>query len=222
MQKTVNFTINGRGKAIDYYKIAIKTRDFEIKLFWHRSIFFAGFVSAVFTAYHTIGASSIILKHLLTCVGILLSLCWCLANRGSKYWYESWEKKVCYLEKELGANLFACWSLPNKSGCLLFHGSFRSVSKLAMAVSYIVLLGWIVILGRMFILLVVPAPTIEVIKGFGIPVIYGLFLLMMIIILIDTKTTIPNNVKQKLGNSRCELVSDEQATTKDSEMVIPL
>ena len=33
---------------LEAYKIAIETRNFEIKLFWQRSLFFAVFISVIF------------------------------------------------------------------------------------------------------------------------------------------------------------------------------
>ena len=135
------------GTVFDYYKIAINTRNFEINLFWKRSLFFAGFVSAVFAGYKGAPENSL-LQTMLAWMGLLLSICWYLANKGSKYWYESWEKKVIYLEKQLGANLFRCWSIPHNTGCILFHGSFRSVSKLAIAVSFFIIITWAFIILR--------------------------------------------------------------------------
>jgi hypothetical protein len=126
-------------------KYASDIRKFEIDLFWRRSIFFWGFISAAFVAY------GLLIKDdnkeaalAISCFGLVCSVAWTLQNRGSKYWQEAWEQKVETVEKEvLGAPLFSNWEPVNRKG---FWGAAKfSVSKLATALSDFTVLTWLVL-----------------------------------------------------------------------------
>lgn len=123
-------------------KFAIENRRFEIERFWHRSIFFWGFIAAAFVAYATLYSQQ---KHnialLIACFGGLCSLAWSLQNQGSKYWQEVWEQKVADVEIEvLGISLFSSPKPLQEKG--LFGARRYSVSKLAIALSYLTVVIW--------------------------------------------------------------------------------
>jgi len=134
--------------ALEFFKIAIETRNLELKLFWQRSIFFAGFIAAIFIGYYSIKADSMpgssveMVRAILLILGALFSLAWCLANRGSKYWYESWEVKVSKAEKELGAEFFDEWIKPQDK-FFLYRARLYSVSKLTIFLSDLVFIAWL-------------------------------------------------------------------------------
>ena len=68
------------------------TRKFEIDLFWKRSLFFLGFISAAFIGFGALYKKDAPeLALLLACFGLVCSVAWTLANRGSKYWQENWQ-----------------------------------------------------------------------------------------------------------------------------------
>ena len=85
----------GVDKATKRFEVAIDTRKFEIELFWKRSLFFWGFIAAAFIGYGTlVQAKAPELALMIGCFGLVCSVAWTLANRGSKYWQEAWEQKV--------------------------------------------------------------------------------------------------------------------------------
>src|ERR1035441_7663249 len=83
-------SIEQKTKILEY---AADVRKFEVERFWQRSIFFWGFIAAAFVAYAQ-SAGKGDLAFLIACFGLVCSIAWTLQNRGSKYWYEAWEKKV--------------------------------------------------------------------------------------------------------------------------------
>ncbi len=50
--------------------------------------------------------SNTVISLVVSGFGLIGSLCWILANRGSKYWQENWEKKIEKYEIEISENLF--------------------------------------------------------------------------------------------------------------------
>jgi hypothetical protein len=73
------------------FDVSVQTRNLEIELFWKRSLFFWGFISAAFIGYAALRQSD--LRILLACFGMVCSCAWTLVNRGSKYWQEAWENE---------------------------------------------------------------------------------------------------------------------------------
>jgi hypothetical protein len=72
------------------YDVSLQTRNFEIELFWKRTIFFWGFIAAAFGGYAALRNSESDLAIVVACFGAVCSLAWALVNRGSKYWQETW------------------------------------------------------------------------------------------------------------------------------------
>lgn len=129
------------------YKIAIATRNFEIDLYWKRSLFFWGFIATAALGY---GSSLLAEKPnhnlalLIACFGFICSLCWSLVNRGSKYWQEHWEKQVTEFEKHIGdVDLFRAEDkLDSSKSCWLGARKY-SVSRIAIALSDFSVLIWL-------------------------------------------------------------------------------
>jgi len=67
------------------YDVALATRNFEIELFWKRSLFFWGFIASAFVGYATLVKEHLALAVLIACFGFVCSVAWSLVNRGSKY-----------------------------------------------------------------------------------------------------------------------------------------
>lgn len=122
---------------------AQKRLEREIDLLWHRGIYFWTFVAAIFAARAFDNNNSTI-DVLLACAGYLISLCWLLANMGSKYWQAVWEQKVKALESNITGPLLD-WEVDMDAEYWL-KGRRFSVSRLAIAVSGITALFWFVIL----------------------------------------------------------------------------
>jgi hypothetical protein len=136
--------------SFDFYKLAVEARNLELRLFWNRSLFFGGFILALFVGYYnvaarpTAGEEPAFAKALIPTFGVLFSFAWSLANRGSKYWYESWESKILECERLLDVRFFGDWQRPQRKSWL-FRARLYSVSKIAIFLSDLVLLGWLTI-----------------------------------------------------------------------------
>jgi hypothetical protein len=79
-------------KAEIAFNTAVEARKLELQLFWTRSLFFWGFIAVTFAAYGQLPDKSPYLSEIAACFGLVCSVAWSLSNRGSKFWYESWEK----------------------------------------------------------------------------------------------------------------------------------
>ena len=126
------------------YDIALETRKFEIELFWKRSLFFWGFIAAAFVAFAAFSGEkeyNIQLRLIVALFGFICSLCWTLANRGSKYWQENWEQRVELIEDKITGTLFK-ESLPIQKKIWWLRARKFSVSKLAISLSDYVTIVW--------------------------------------------------------------------------------
>lgn len=166
------------------FEVALITRQFEIDMFWKRSLFFWGFIGSSFVAVAAVEGKSQILSILVSGFGMVCSLGWTLVNRGSKYWQEQWESKIEAVEDAVTGPFFKERMAPQNKGAWL-SGRRYSVSKLAIAISDYVFLVWVAIflrqawlaIGvtstggfRLFVLLViclVPVFYLGLIAGFG-------------------------------------------------------
>ena len=132
-------------KHIRRYEVALATRNFEIELFWKRSLFFWGFIASAFVGYAALIKDKPSLAVVLACFGFVCTVAWSFANRGSKRWQENWEKWVNEFEEEVTGKLFQ--ERRYKSVNALWLGSRRfSVSKLTIALSDFTILIWLSIL----------------------------------------------------------------------------
>ena len=91
---------------LDYYKIAIETRNIEIGLFWQRSNYFLVLNTAIGIGYFA--AQPGWHQSALSVFGAVVSVLWFSVILGSKYWQCRWEYRCHVLEKEFQAdvNLF--------------------------------------------------------------------------------------------------------------------
>jgi hypothetical protein len=113
------------------------------------ALFFWGFISAAFVGYGALyKREAPELALVLACFGLVCSVAWTLANRGSKYWQENWEQKVHRAELDvLGEEFFARQEQTEDwKNCWLRARRF-SVSKLAIALSDFTVLTWIVLIS---------------------------------------------------------------------------
>jgi hypothetical protein len=130
------------------YDVSLQTRNFEIELFWKRSAFFWAFITAAFGGYAALRHFDSDLAIVIACFGSVCALAWTLANRGSKYWQETWEARVEQNEGEVTGALFAGEDEPEQThkGCWLQARRY-SVSKLTTALSDYVFSLWISIVA---------------------------------------------------------------------------
>ncbi len=130
-----------RKMELKKYDVALATRNFEIELFWKRSVFFWGFIASAFVGYATTIKSNPMLAFALACFGFVCSIAWSLVNRGSKYWQENWESIVADIEDDITGKLFKYRSPQQKKGTWLTSRQF-SVSKVTIALSDFTCLIW--------------------------------------------------------------------------------
>lgn len=141
-----------RAKALS---TALEIRKFEIDLYWRRATYFWAFVGAIFVGYAAVGVGenkSFSVQIILAVLGALFSLAWCLVNHGSKYWQSNWEAHVDLLEDAEIGPLYKriLRQSDNKNA-----GTF-SVSKVNLAVSYMVLSVWGILIARSAFLVLKP------------------------------------------------------------------
>lgn len=124
------------------YDVAIETRTLEIELFWKRAIFFWAFVAAAFAAFSSTYDKHPALALLVSGFGVICSVTWSLANRGSKYWQQTWESRVEKLEQEITGPLFGSDSNVQTNAPYWLRAQRFSVSKLTIALADCITLLW--------------------------------------------------------------------------------
>lgn len=136
------------GKEGDAFEFAARELRSEIALFWQRSLFFWGFIAASFIAYGSLAKETDKdLAFAVSCFGIVCSVAWALANRGSKYWQIHWEEKLRSVEvAEFGEDFY---SKEVRNPDRRIWGALRySVTKLAMALSDFTILVWFALMFK--------------------------------------------------------------------------
>lgn len=169
------------------FDVSVQIRNFEIDLFWKRSLFFWGFISAAFIGYAALRQSE--LRILVACFGMVCSFAWTLVNRGSKYWQESWETKVERFELPVTGVLFAKEEDPQfYKGCWL-RGRKYSVSKLAIALSDYASLVWLAVVIGEGARPYIPLPVQPWLKQTGITLFIIISVLYVVLLLLFGRKT---------------------------------
>lgn len=118
------------------------TRNFEIKLYWHRAAYFWAFNAAIAIACYNILDkidNNIFVMAVLLILGILCSAAWFLSNIASKHWQENWENHIRLLETGIEGKLYAT------TVCDYKHAAKPSVSRVNFKISAIIFLAWIIL-----------------------------------------------------------------------------
>ena len=148
--------------------------ELEISNLWQRSVFLATFIVLLFTGYGCFFAQVIIpdkpqqfadgssldfIGLFLACLIVIMGMLWIAMAKGSKYWYEIYEKKIEILEYTImKGNLQFLYEqeynvdLPQKTlvetgGLLSNKPSLYSPSKIN------IMLGWIVFVVGIFLMI---------------------------------------------------------------------
>ncbi len=137
---------------------ALDIRKFEIDLYWRRATYFWTFIAASLAAYGVVQGLSdeqdkTYLSVVVGSLGLVFSLAWYCANRGSKQWQENWEAHVDLLEDEIVGPLYkTVICQPRATGVASFlyrfivgPGNF-SVSKINQLTSLFVTALWVPLL----------------------------------------------------------------------------
>ncbi|MBO7597119.1 MAG: hypothetical protein J6T70_08770 [Bacteroidales bacterium] len=144
-------------------------RDFELSNFWQKSAFLFGFLSLCFAGYGALvlqvvdsGTDKCYLPYIyqymcgISLLGIVLSVVWIYMMKGSKAWYEVYEKSIYAIEKELfngkkrkyveGEFAKEMSKQFNENFTGLHSGAF-SPSKINILIGWIMLIVWIICCG---------------------------------------------------------------------------
>ena len=148
------------------YDTALATRNFEISLFWQRSLFFWGFIGAAFVGHAALRDANSGLALVLACFGLVCSVAWSLVNRGSKYWQEAWESRVDEAEDKVTGALFKKEAPLQKKGWWLSARRF-SVSKLTIAMSDYSIVLWLALIAWETTRMVAPSAIGPELKNLG-------------------------------------------------------
>jgi hypothetical protein len=144
-----------RERALEH---ALDIRKFEIQLYWTRASYFWTFIGAAFAAYGGVqtvddAALKADLSVPLSCIGLVFSVAWLLANRGSKQWQENWENHVDLLEDDVTGPLYKVvlrrpppHDFRSRVSLVLTGPGPYSVSKINQIVSLYLCTVWIALL----------------------------------------------------------------------------
>ena len=127
-------------------KKAWQLRDFEIGLYWKRTIYFSTFIGALFVGFYNI-RDDCSLKTIIAILGTAISWVWFLTNKGSKFWQENWENHIIFLEQEFNSEIYSVTL--NKSGECFFNplnGHSYSISRLNGFIVLLIWMAWVFLL----------------------------------------------------------------------------
>jgi hypothetical protein len=130
---------------------ALDIRKFEIDLYWKRATYFWAFIAAAFAGYALTYKSSNDgdpwLSLLFSALGLVFAFAWYLANRGSKYWQNNWERHVDLLEDMTLGPLYKVVAVNSERNPLTAAGKF-SVTRINQMLSLFVTIVWLVLFGK--------------------------------------------------------------------------
>ena len=201
----------------DVYCMLWKCRDFELGTLWQRSIFLGAFLIASYTGYGAVilklmdaTETNRLYIHFsaiaLACFGIIFAALWILMTKGSKAWYEHYEAAIntfveCYPKSIKGLThnhaAFGIAAEPaflrnlEKRDSHYFSGRAGkfSVSKIAIGIGQISLIGWILIAITHLSLLILPPTLLASILDHHLPEIaLTLFLVTLALVFLYFRT----------------------------------
>ena len=153
-------TISHKDLRETFYRL----RDFEISNLWQRSIFLSALLVLFFPAYGVLVSKLLestdkhIIYHEICCAlalcAIIFSIIWIMMAKGSKAWFEVYERKICEIEDEEDLGIEGKYSMRNMrkvpwsldSNLLTGKAGRYSVSKLNILIGQFLLFLWIIIL----------------------------------------------------------------------------
>ena len=123
---------------------AHEIRQFEISLYWQRSLFFWGFILALFTGLGLILAAenqTALIKLMsigIALLGFFTTCAWYYVEKGSKAWMANWELHIDYLEDNITGKLYKTRLWLDGKRC-----NFFSASKITRTVIFAFGLFWL-------------------------------------------------------------------------------
>lgn len=124
---------------------ALDIRKFEVDLYWKRATYFWAFIAAAFAGYALTYKSTNDgepwLSLLFSALGLVFAFAWYLANRGSKFWQNNWERHVDLLEDITLGPLYKVVAVNSERNPLISAEQF-SVTKINQMLSVFVTAVW--------------------------------------------------------------------------------
>ncbi|MEB3075837.1 hypothetical protein [Capnocytophaga gingivalis] len=141
-----------------------RLRDFEISNLWQRSIFLSALLVLFFSGYGFLvsklfekESKDFLIIHEVCCavalLAIIFSIIWVMMAKGSKSWYEVYERRISEIEEEENLNIpedyrmgadCTPWSLD--SNLFTTKSGRYSVSRLNILIGIILMITWTMIL----------------------------------------------------------------------------
>lgn len=171
------------------YEVALQTRSFEIELFWKRALFFWAFVAAAFAAFGSVYLKDPGMALVVAGFGTVCSFAWTLANRGSKYWQQTWEGRVAELEAAVTGSLFDVNAPVQQDAPAWLRARRFSVSKLTIALSDFIAALWFILAVGQLLRVLGFEPMLVSYSRLGASTFFGLVCFYMIAIIIWCRTS---------------------------------
>lgn len=139
-------------------------RDFEISNLWQRSLFLSAFLVLLFTIYGNLVSNMfkgdyenrLVLSEIccgLALAGFVFSLIWIMMGKGSKAWYEIYERRICEIEEEDDLGIPEKYRMGASTSPREFDGNIftnkagkYSPSKLNIVIGRVLAIIWFIIL----------------------------------------------------------------------------
>ena len=140
-----------------------RLRDFEISNLWQRSIFLSALLVLFFSGYGLLVSKlfeeeikKFLMIHevcsVVALLAIIFSIIWIMMAKGSKAWYEVYERRICDIEKEENLNIPSkywmgadCTPWRLDSNLFTTNSGNYSVSKLNILIGIILMITWTII-----------------------------------------------------------------------------
>lgn len=175
---------------------ALDIRKFEIDLYWKRATYFWAFIAAAFAGYALTYKSSnegeSWLSLLFSALGLVFAFAWYLANRGSKFWQNNWERHVDLLENVTLGPLYKVVAV-NSGGNPLIAAKQFSVTRINQMLSLFVTVVWLVL----FLKSISPISIDRRLNGFK---------LALVVVTIAALGALFHYGKSNLGHTKSKLV----------------
>ncbi len=191
-------------------KQALETRKFEIELYWKRTTYFWAFIASSFAGYFVVLKLTEFKEFtiIVSMIGLLFSIGWYLANRGSKYWQKNWETHVDLLEDELIGPLYGTILNPIPIKLSKITGEYPfSVSKINQILSFSILLIWIYILFYSFDYVFDIYQDEVVVKYINLFSFLTIFIWTLILLIKNAETGLSKDIKNPKSENEPRLVS---------------
>lgn len=189
---------------------ALETRKFEIELYWKRTTYFWAFIASSFAGYFVVIKSTEFkeMTIVVSMIGLLFSIGWYLANRGSKYWQKNWETHVDLLEDEQIGPLYGTILNPTSIKLYKITGEYPfSVSKINQILSFSIILIWIYIFSYSFdyVFDIIQNETVE--KYINMISFIIIFVWTIILLIKNSETGLSKEIKKANNENNARLVS---------------